>query len=301
MYRQPTGQMAFVTAVLNPQQRASARLLVDSLRAFGGPLSECPIWILEMRPQTAPCGDLVGPGVDVVRLEVPEALPRYYFTFKVYGWAQVEAWADPAIQSLVWLAPECLIVRPPMHFELNPPLAAAFRPVHIRNVGLAADAALDPFWQGVYRTVDLEDAGYTVESFVDRQRIRPYYNTHLFALSPELGIGRAWLEDFEALVQDDAFQAAACAGELHQIFLHQAVLSALLAKRLGPERIRTLPAEYSYPLHFHERVPPDRQPESLNRLVCPVYEEDFRYPETLGGLPAEEPLASWLRERVPRS
>jgi hypothetical protein len=295
------GQMAFVTAVLTPGQQAGARLLVDSLRTFGGPLCDCPVWILEMRPQAAPCGDLAGPGIYVMRLEVPEAFPRYYFTYKVYAWAQAEEWAEPSMQSLVWLNPECLVLRPPMHFELAPPLGAAFRPVHIRNVGNPAGEALDLFWQGVYRAVGLDAAGYTVESYVDTQKIRPYYNTHLFALAPGLGIGRAWLQAFETLVQDEAYhayQATACADELHQIFLHQAVLSALLAKQLGPERIRVLPAEYSYPLHLHGDVPLARQPRSLNQLVCPVYEGAFHYPETLAGLEVEEPLAAWLREQA---
>lgn len=301
MNQRLVGQMVFVTAVLSPGQRAGVRLLVDSLRTFGGPLRDCPVWILEMRPLTAPCDDLTGPGIDVVRLEVPEALPRYYFTYKVYAWAQVEEWADPSLRSLVWLDPGCLVLRPPMHFELVRPQGAAFRPVHIRNVGIPAGEALDPFWQGVYRAVDLDDAGYAVESYVDTETIRPYYNTHLFALDPGLGIGRSWLESFESLVQDKTYQAAACADELHQVFLHQAVLSALVAKQLGPERIRILPTEYSYPLHFHGEVSLARRPESLNRLVCPVYEGVFSYPETLRGLEVEEPLAAWLGERAANS
>jgi hypothetical protein len=151
MSQRLVGQVVFVTAVLGPGQRANAHLLVDGLRTFGGPLRECPVWILEMRPESAPCGELAGPGIDIVRLEVPEALPRYFFTYKVYAWAQVEEWADPSVRSLVWLDPGCLILRPPMHFELAPPQGAAFRPVHIRNVGSPAGEALDPFWQGVYR------------------------------------------------------------------------------------------------------------------------------------------------------
>jgi hypothetical protein len=294
------GQMVFVTAVLSPKQRDSARLLVNSLRAFGGPLAECPVWILEMRPETAPCADLAGAGIEVLPVMLPEALPRYYFTYKVFAWAQVEEKAAPEVRSLTWLNPECLIVQPPLLFDLNPTIGAAFRPVHIRNVGSLAGEPLDPFWQGVYRAAGFENSGYTVEAFVDAQQIRPYYNTHLFALDPALGIGRAWLECFEALVQDEAYQTAACGDELHQIFLHQAVLSALVAKRLGPERIQVLPPEYSYPLHLHQQVPAARKPLTLNRLVCPVYEEGFRFPETLGGLAVEEPLASWLREHAPQ-
>ncbi len=32
---------------------------------------------------------------------------------------------------------------------------------------------------------------------------------------------------------------------------------------------------------------------------CPVFEETFRYPETLQGLEVREPLRSWLMERTP--
>jgi hypothetical protein len=46
-------------------------------------------------------------------------------------------------------------------------------------------------------------------------------------------------------------------------------------------------------------VPLARRPDSLNRLICPVYEQDLPYADMLGGLAVEEPLASWLRERVP--
>lgn len=293
-----TGQVAFVTAVFSPGQRESARLLVESVRSFGGRLAQCPVWILEMRPESAPCDDMAGPGVEVVRLSVPEALPRYYFTYKVYAWAEVEQWAGPSVRSLVWFNPECLVLQPPVELELAWPVGAAFRPVHIRNVGSLASDPLEPFWEGVYRAAGLDDAGYTVESFVDAQTIRPYYNTHLFSLDPGLELGREWLDCFGALVQDQAYQSAACPDQAHQIFLHQAVLSALLAKRLGPEGIRVLPPEYSYPLHLHGQVPYTRRPASLERLVCPVYEEGFRYPETLGGLLAGESLASWLEARA---
>ena len=77
------------------------------------------------------------------------------------------------------------------------------------------------------------------------------------------------------------------------------ILSALLTKRLDWGRMRILPPEYSYPLHFHHRVPPSLRPQILNSQVCPVYEEAFRYPDTLNGLEASEPLRSWLMDVDP--
>ena len=82
----------------------------------------------------------------------------------------------------------------------------------------------------------------------------------------------------------------------HKILAHQAVLSALIAKDLDPERIQWLSSEYRYPLHMHEQVPADRRADTLNELICPVYEDEL----PLGGIEVHEPLRSWLAERIQR-
>ena len=47
-------QAVLVTWVTTPEEQASARLLIESIRAFGGWLSQCPIWVFEGDPQNAP-------------------------------------------------------------------------------------------------------------------------------------------------------------------------------------------------------------------------------------------------------
>ena len=195
---------------------------------------------------------------------------------------------------MVWLSPSCLIVRPPALFDLAPPLEAAFRTVHHRNIGPPAEEPLDDFWEGVYHSVDLDDAPYTIESFADRCNIRPYFNTHCFSIDPDKGLCGAWAARFEELVADRDLQEGPCQDPLHRIFLHQAVLSALVARELPREHLRLLPPEYSYPLHMHGQVPPARRAGSLNELVCAVYEEDL----CLDGISVYEPLRSWLLGRV---
>jgi hypothetical protein len=96
------------------------------------------------------------------------------------------------------------------------------------------------------------------------------------------------------MVDDVGFQAGPCQDVPHQVFLHQAVLCALLTKNLGQAQIRALPPEYSYPLHMHQQVPAAQQASSLNELVCAVYEDVL----PLDGLIVREPLRSWLGERL---
>ena len=287
-------QTLFVTWVHSPRQKWAARLIADSIRTFGGELSDCPIWLFEANPQQVPCGDLGSLGVRVLPLTVPESVRHYVLAPKVYACAQAEALVPPDIQSLVWLSPACFVVKPPLLFDLGASFDVAVRPVHIQNVGLLATEPVDAFWRGVYDAVGVADVETTVESYVDVQRLRAYFNSAAFAVRPSTGLLRRWFECFETLVRDDAYQAGPCRDEWHQVFLHQAILSALLVTMLEPERIRILPPDYGYPYNLHGSVRPDRRASALDELVCVIYEERSVDPRQMDDIQVREPLRSWL-------
>jgi hypothetical protein len=284
----------FLTWVHSPRQKRCAQILIESIRAYGGALSRCPVWLYEANPEEVPCRDLESLGVRVLSLHIPDMVRGYILASKVCACAQAEALASPETQSLVWISPECLVVRPPVLFDLGSALDAAVRPVHIRNVGLPATEPPDAFWRGVYDAVGVLDVQSTVVSFCDVQHIRAYYNSAAFAVRPSAALLSRWFELFEALVRDHAFQSRACRDELHQIFLHQAILSTLVATQLNSERVRTLPPDYGYPYNLHGSVPPDRRARTLNDLTCVIYEERTVDPRRIGDIAINEPLRTWL-------
>jgi len=272
-----------------------ARIVVDSLRTLGGPLRDGRVWAFVLGERDMP-PTLPGlEGVECFPLAVEASCAAYPLAEKVYACARAEEMAGPEIRSLVWLNLDCLIVRPPLGLDLGPGCDAAFRPVHHRNVGPRAGEPLDAYWRGIYRAVGLEDVQHTVESFVDGQTLRPYFNTHCFAFNPAAGLGRAWWAHFKALAMDRAFQEGPCRNELHQIFLHQAVLSALVPRLLAWERVRLLPPEYNYPLHMLDEMPLEQRAPALNDLVTAVYEDAFPWHK----IEVREPLGPWLRKRLP--
>jgi hypothetical protein len=254
----------------------------------------------------------------------------YLFAEKVCACAQAEALASADVRTVIWVNPECLVVKPPMLLELSLAYDVAFRPVHLKNVGLLSSEPLDAYWARIYAQVGLEDIAEPprpparpydqptlplssarlavqrsqmpprreVLSFVDGQVLRPYFNTHTFSFNPSWGLMRAWLRHFRTLAEDQAFQSGPCADDLHQIFLHQAVLSALVTQEVEWGRIRILPPAYSYPLHLHRQTPQERRALSLNSLVCAVYEDEMPDPRTLRDLAVDDPLRSWLLGEV---
>ena len=287
----------FLTLVRSPKEKSCARLLIDSIRAFGGELRDCPIWLFEANPQNAPCQDLASDNVRIIALNIPASLENYLFADKVSACAQAEAMATPDVQSFIWMDPTVLCVQPPVLFDLGAEFDVALRPVHIRNIGSLTTEPLDAYWQTIYRTIGVDDIAPTVESFVDAQNLRAYFNTHAFAANPNLGLFARWGTYFASLIGNAAFQTRACQDQRHQVFLHQAILSALVATMIDAARVRILPPEYNYPLHLHTQIPLARRAQTLNRLVCPVYEDDVPHPDRLK-IQVDEPLRTWLMERV---
>jgi len=253
-------ETCFLVMFRSEEGERLARIVIESLRAFGGPLRDCPVWAFVREPERVPRALPGLEGVHRFPLVLEEGCPPYPLAEKVYACARAEEMAGPELRSLVWLSLDCLVIQPPLLFDLGPvggaaSADAAFRPVHHQNVGSPVREPLDGFWQGIYRALGVDAMPYSVVSFADGQTLRPYFNTHCFALNPAVGLGRAWWTYFKGLVTDRAFQAGPCCDELHQIFLHQAILSTLVPKMLAWERVRLLPPEYNYPLNLLQEFP----------------------------------------------
>lgn len=278
-------ELAFFSLAESEAEARNVGRFVRSLRRYGGRWRDAPVWCFSASP--AINAALKPAGVRL--LPLIGDLPAYEFAGKVAAAAQAEELAG-SLDSLVWFNPECLVLQPPELLELEHGIQAAFRPVHLRNIGQLPGQPRDALWSGIYAAAGLPEPRNLVETYIEGQLILPYFNTHLYAIRPALGLLGRWWSLFQRLVADERFQATACSDELHRIFLHQAVLSVLLA----PQRLRLLPPSYSYPLHLHRRVPIRRRPKRLEELVCPVYEDEFHYPETLNGLVAGPELESFL-------
>jgi hypothetical protein len=288
----------FVT-IATAEGEAAVRLMIDSLRRFGGELSGAPVWVFA--PDPGPLPRLEDADTRRFPLELPSEMPAYPFGRKVTACARAEQLAPPGTGSLVWIDPSALVAQPPELYVLGPEMDAAFRPVHIRNVGLPPSEPLDAYWRGIYSALGVDDIATTITSFVDGQLLRTYFNSHTFAINPGLGLMRRWADLFWSLVSDGNFQSNACADEDHQIFLFQACLSALIATALDPTRVRLLPPTYNYPYHLQDRIPPDRKMAALNEAVIFTYEDLSIHPKAIAGIEAREPLRSWLEARAGQS
>ena len=291
-------RLTFFTLAQSEGGENCVRLLIDSLRTFGGIFAGCPIWIFHTFPLTLSKTNLKSTNICTFPLKIPESVEGYELSGKVCACASAEDIAMHSIRSLVWLDPEYLILKPPFLFDLTISFDAAVRPVHLKNVGNPISQPVDDYWKGIYDAIGVPEVDISVESFVDMQHIRAYFNTHAFSVNPERELLRKWASLFESLVCDRTFQVHACPDVVHRIFLHQAILSTLLVTELSPEKIRMLPPEYNYPYNLHQKVPEERRARSLNDLTGVVYEDHSLHPDVIDDIIVEEPLESWLRDHL---
>jgi hypothetical protein len=294
----PPLQPCFFTLVRSSADASNAKILIESLREFGGWLSNSQFWVFLSNRFSSPPELQDLPHVDFFPVEIETEHSKYILGDKVYVCAQAEKMAAVRqIEIIVWMSAHSMICKPPDLFDLGCNHDAALRAVHIKNIGSPIDEPINPFWQAVYSKIALHEPARSVISLVDGLSIRPYFNTHLFSLRTDIHLLGGWSKLFYDLITDSDFQDRYCQDIEHQIFLHQAVFSTLILKVINWNRVRQLPTSYSYPLHLHHRVPVRQRAQSLNEQVCPVYEGQFEYPVSLNGLKVNEPLKTWLSSR----
>jgi len=266
-------EVVFATLVTDEEDFQAAFMLVRSLRQFGGALKNAPFLIFTQNNPT-----------DISRLKrletvellsVTDNTPQvgYFFRAKICAWAQAEELSTQS-RSLVWIDPCCLVLREPELLNCGNGIAAALRPVHIRNIGQPISGEIDGFWKDIYNQCNTSIWKDGIESFVDEQKLLPYFNSHCFSLDPRMKILTKTKQNIESLVNNSLFMGSYCNDQLHKIFLFQSVLSATISSLLGEKSIRILPPDYGYPFHLQDKINAEKQFTKMEDMTIMVYEEE---------------------------
>jgi hypothetical protein len=290
-------RITFATFVSDEADQFCTRLLIDSLRAFGGTMSQFRFMVF-CSDQKLDAKIISCENVDFFTLKGKNQEAQYYFADKVRAWAQAESYAKEHFDTLVWIDPVCLVANPPTLFTLDIDTLAAFRPVHIRNIGQLFRSELDQFWRSIFSQCQVPEPLFPVISFIDGQEIYPYFNTHCFSITPKMGVLEKTLGHLNILNSNQEFMNSCCSDKLHKIFLFQSVLAVTLLKETIENQIRFLPPDYSYPLHLIDKIPPELAINKLDDLTVMVYEEKSILENSLSKLKVSLTMRQWLENYI---
>lgn len=281
---------------------ADALRLARSIRTFGGMYCFNPIWMLsqsnedELTDETRQ--QLYSIGARLVTFEAGSNQPTFAFKTYVSAAAIAEGLAQGETSCLVFMASDTLILQEPAHFIL--PIGKSFGgcPVHLKLLGSGFDEPLDDFWSLVYSKCSVDQQKvFAMQTIVDEQWVRPYFNAGMLVVRPERGLLRCWQSNFERMYQLPEVQQFCRRSELYEIFFHQAVLAGSLLSSLHKDELHQLPLEVNYPLHLHSRMAVKRRPSEISQLISCRYEEfseTFSDPSVQELLSTDQALKAWL-------
>ncbi len=274
-------------------------LLAASLRAYGQHLSDlplrfyCPGSPADFTPQALRI--FQDCGVTLCPLSIPAPLLEFPYAAKVFAAAQAETDAAGS-PTLVWLDPDTFFQKAPLAFALPPSAALAYRPVMHNVIGPLYGQPLDAFWEIIFTACGVPHHWlFSMQTVTDRVQLYPYFNAGLLVLRPQLGLLRAWLQEFTRLYQHPDLLPLYAQKRLYTIFVHQAVLAGVLLARLAPEQMLLLPSEYNYPLNLYARDRSPHRPARLEPLTTFRFEDVFEDPAWEEGFPAGAELRAWIR------
>ncbi len=288
---------AIVTFVSNHEQERAVKALIKSVRELSGTYRSSRIYVLTTDAEELPCASLRQEGVVVLPLEMERAFLDYPLALKAFAAAQVEKKVAGTAATLIWLDPGVIVLDSLADLDLYGEFDAALRPVTLANtIALPPQQAPDEYWKPIYEETGLDYKKLpALETIADEVKIQPYYNCEVFSFNPALGIAGEWARLLGRFLKDENYQKTVCTTFLKRLFLHQAVLSAVITSRAKPDRIKTLPLASSYPFNQHERLADAKKIPSLNDLSVVIFDYAWdKVPAWMKKIKIEEPLRQWL-------
>jgi len=137
-----------------------------------------------------------------------------------------------------------------------------------------------------------------METCVRDNTLRPYFNSGSFVVRPERGLLAAWHGLFERLYRHPDFEPFYQKDVRYKVFMHQAVLAGVVLNMFKREELQELPEAMNYPLHLHGEYPHEHRPRTLSELTTCRYEGIGELLNSLKGITVEEPLKSWLNQKL---
>jgi hypothetical protein len=297
-------RLAFASIVFpGESSETNAILLAESIRSFGGDLSENPINFYTprdgMRLSEAFRERLSGLGGTLVPFVIDDE--PLGFPFMAHAFAAARAEEDANVGILAWLSPNTVVLGEPGDFLLGEGVSLGFRPVHHTLIGSRFDEPLDSFWSLIYELCGVpEERVFPMETHVDGATLRPYFNSGILVTRPGRGLMKAWRKKYVEVYDEPALRGFYGKDSMYRVFVHQAVLSGVILSELGTDELLELPPSYNYPLHLHGEDVTDGRPVAMEELVTMRHEGFYSDPLWFERMPAGDSLKKWLVECLAR-
>jgi hypothetical protein len=294
-------QMMFASLAASPASFRKIRVLLDSLKHFGGEMFRPPLVVLhpdnlDVTVENARL--LKSPDVHTVPFSISTEELDFPLATVAIGAAAAENAVAGRAENLVWLLEDTLVLRSPSALVMPAWAQYAYRPVHHTNIGSVWRAPPDDFWAAIYRHCKVQPNHlFPMNTCLRDNAIRPYFNAGCQITRPQNELFSRWRESFRRLYRHPDFRPF-FANPSYRVFMHQVVLAGVVLSSFCPGQLYELPESYDYPFHLHTDYPHELRPTKLNDLVTCRYETFNELKQKLGFIAVDEPVKAWILSRI---
>ncbi|MDY6936876.1 MAG: hypothetical protein SWY16_04345 [Cyanobacteriota bacterium] len=273
-------------------------LLARSLRCFGGQFQDAPIYSFQPRDGEAIEPQILEQFQELGVIHQQILLNTQYSDYPIANKILVSAYGEENIdaETLVFLDSDQVFFLEPTEFLLSSEVDVALRPVDSKHIGSTGEGDTEEaYWQKLYDLFKV-DREIWVETTVEKERIRGYWNSGIIAAKKASGLFSNWLKNFEIAMENQLIPEA---GMFH---LDQLTLAATIAA-MNLE-VLTLSPTYNYPLHKQSQLNEGDRIETFDKIVSIHYHwmfkgEDWRDAlANLEGFDRESKRYRWLCSRL---
>jgi hypothetical protein len=259
-----------------------SKLLVQSLRTFGGDLKDLPIYSYQPRKANSISEEtrsfFAQNNVEHFDIELNKNYLDYPLANKPLACAYHENRSKADV--IIFLDSDMLFLREPKRFLEVEPGEVFLTPVVQKNIGVEdLDGKNALYWHSIYKELGVEGFRF-VRTAYQNTRILEYYNTGHIISHRSNGLYSAWLENFEKIKRQKIIPLQG------HYFIEQSVFAATVAqlslKVTSPGKEYNVPAKYAFDLKN-----PDHFISSLTEVVSLHYHKLFHNPLRINPLRKE--------------
>jgi hypothetical protein len=266
-------------------------LLANSIHDFAGELSDSPLRIyvasgIDMQDEIKRFT-----GLNVMFTQYPKTR-RFRYAFKPAAATACET--DVKEGTVIWLDRHMLIPSPCTDALLNPLEQFAYRPPHLKLLGVSVDEPISNMWTTACKIAGVdESAMFPVYTEVDRNKIWSYFSAGHFSFRAEAGIMRKWDALFNELADHPNMKPFL--DDSVKVYLHQIALTLAVLRNQDRDALKPLPAFYGYPTHLHGNIEKEYQANQMDELHTAFYSCNNGVKPSM---PISKQLMSWLKDKI---
>ncbi|MFW9803109.1 MAG: hypothetical protein ACFFFC_10680 [Candidatus Thorarchaeota archaeon] len=297
----PSKSSLVIATIVFPDDSSETNvlLLLESIRAFAGSLSEVEIWCYTPESEDEISSKIRTRidemGVELIPFDMDSEISSFPFMKHAHAATIAESRSKGSFELVAWLAPNTLVLQEPSKFILERHISLGYRPVHHKLLGLNYDDPLDTFWSAVYEFCGVsEESVFAMKTQVEELSIRPYFNAGCLVVRPDRTLLQTWRDVFVRVYREPVFNRLYREDDRYAIFVHQAILTGVILAKTEHDEIEELPAKYNYPLNLYFEDITNNRPEYLEECVTIRHEGFHKDPEWKSKMPARKALKEWI-------